>query len=140
MFEKKRSSSGPTLVVACAGCPEYGNTAGEIAGAIAGDGFAEALDLSAMEAGSDRVLQRARRSSGIIVVDGCSKACARKILEQRLGPMTHAFVLTDEQKDVSDEDSAEKDAFENLKRTIKIRYAQNRMLMASMCDCGCVRG
>ena len=140
MFEKKRSSSGPTLVVACAGCPEYGNTAGEIAGAIAGDGFAEALDLSAMEAGSDRALQRARRSSGIIVVDGCSKACARIVMEKNMGSLPHAFVLTDDAwKSLGAENDGTVD-FSELKRAIKITYAQNRMLMASMCDCGCVRG
>ncbi|GAU09898.1 hypothetical protein DPF_2634 [Desulfoplanes formicivorans] len=76
-----------------------------------------------------------------MVIDGCDKACARRIMEQRLGPMTHVFVLTDEQWRMTGRDGAnEEDALADLKRRIKITYAQNRMLMTSMCDCGCVRG
>ena len=63
------------------------------------------------------------------------------MLEKAMGrPMMHACVLTDLDKKVMDGEGGEESLFADLKRTIKIRYAQNRMLMSSMCDCGCVRG
>jgi uncharacterized metal-binding protein len=140
MFEKKKIASGPTLVVGCPGCREGGYMAGKMAAAIEQDGFARGLDVTDVEQGEDAALARARRSAGIMVIDGCDKGCARKILESHLGPMPHVFVLTDDQWRMSHPHDAGQDAFENLKRRIKIGYAQNRMLMASMCTCGCARG
>ncbi|GAU09897.1 hypothetical protein DPF_2633 [Desulfoplanes formicivorans] len=39
MFGKKKTPTGPTLVVGCAGCEEDNGLAGKIAAAIARDGF-----------------------------------------------------------------------------------------------------
>lgn len=141
MFEKKRTSTGSVLVVGCSGCTRCGHMAHDLASDIATDGFAEPACLAAIGAGYDQDMKAAQHARGIIVIDGCDKACARKMLEKAMGrPMMHACVLTDLDKKVMDGEGGEESLFADLKRTIKIRYAQNRMLMSSMCDCGCVRG
>lgn len=109
----------------------------DLARDIVKDGFAEPVCLSAIGAGYDQEITVAQDAGGIIIIDGCEKTCARKILEKAVGrPMIHACVLTDE----IGEKGREGTLFVEEKRAIKIRYAQNRMLMSSMCDCGCVHG
>ena len=140
MFEIEPLALAPTLVTGCSGCLLGGYLAHELARAIVSDGFAEPLCLAAIGAGYAEDIEFVKNAANVIVIDGCHKACARKMLEKKVGPLVHVFVLTDKEiqqgADVAQEHG---DGFMNLKRDIKIQFAQNRMRMRSMCSCGCVR-
>ena len=141
MFEKKRKTEGPLYVVGCSGCTRDGQMAHDLARGIAQDGFARPLCLSAIGAGYEQDITDARQAGGVIIVDGCKKECARKILEKAVGrPMMHACVLTDMDMQEKGDRNQDESMFAQQKRKIKIRYAHNRMFMSSMCDCGCGRG
>jgi uncharacterized metal-binding protein len=140
MFEIEPLALAPTLIAGCSGCLLGGYLTHELARAIVSDGFAEPLCLATIGAGYAGDIESAKTAADVIVIDGYHKACARKMLEKKVGPLVHVFVLTDKEiqqgADVAQEHG---DGFVNLKRDIKIQFAQNRMRMRSMCSCGCVR-
>lgn len=75
------------VLYACAGCPEFGYLAGEVAAILDRGGLAEMVSLAG--AGIE---PKARFP--IVALDGCDKACAQRWLESQGVRAERNYILT----------------------------------------------
>ena len=102
------SSSGTVVLrpfpvlVACQGCPEFGQAARDVALLLDRRGFAESAWLGDTQLGITRAKAKARFP--IFCVDSCERACARAWLAREGVTPQSCFVLAAEER--SDVESA----------------------------------
>ena len=85
MTEKNVCSCGAiryNLAFACSGSADVGAIADQAARKLSKEKTASICCTAAIAAEIPEILEKATFASKMIVIDGCEKACARKILEQ----------------------------------------------------------
>jgi uncharacterized metal-binding protein len=69
------------MVFACSGAADVGAITDLAARKLAAEKKASMCCAAAVAAGIPEILEKTTLASGVIVLDGCDKVCARKILE-----------------------------------------------------------
>lgn len=85
MSEQNAGSCGANrynLAFACSGAADVGAIADQAARKLAKEKTAPMGCAAAIAAENPEVLEKAASATKIVVLDGCDKACAKKILEQ----------------------------------------------------------
>jgi uncharacterized metal-binding protein len=80
------------VMFACAGCPEFGDAAAQLALRLDRRGVAEAALLGAA-ADAEQLATKARSRFPVHAVDGCVKGCARRWLLERGARVERHFIL-----------------------------------------------
>ncbi len=128
------------LVVSCSGALKSGQVANAIAVKMAENGFAEMLSIAGVAAGVEEYVDKAMRADDLIIIDGCEKKCACKIIENLGVTPRHEFCLAELGYSDSDGpiDMAEVDIF---RKKIKLLYGQAKSSSKySVCGCEtCIR-
>lgn len=75
-------SGGPKLIFACSGAADVGEIADKAARQLTKEGVGKMFCLAGISAGISGIMETTRAASGILAIDGCSLACAKKTLEQ----------------------------------------------------------
>ena len=83
------------LVVSCSGALRSGQVANAIAVKMAENGFAEMVSIAGIAAGVEEYVDKAKRADNLIIIDGCDKKCACKIIENSGGVPKHEFCLAE---------------------------------------------
>ncbi|MCF6286144.1 MAG: putative zinc-binding protein [Candidatus Hydrogenedentes bacterium] len=83
------------LVFACSGASDVGEIADQAARQLSREEIACICATAAIAAGIPEILEKAAGATRIIAIDGCNRACARKILDRR-GLPDYAYVALDD--------------------------------------------
>jgi len=83
------------LIYSCSGCADVGEIADQVARKLTRDGYGKMTCLASISAGISGTIASAKGADENITIDGCSVACARKILENIGVKPTEAYILTD---------------------------------------------
>jgi uncharacterized metal-binding protein len=85
------------LVFACSGAADVGEITDRVARLLNREGAARMFCLGCIGARQEDSVARARTASDILAIDGCSKDCAKKCLEQAGLTRIRHLRLTDHQ-------------------------------------------
>ena len=80
------------VLFACQGCPEYGDTAHDVASVLDAWGFAESAWLGG-QAADDQRAAKARSRFPVYAVEGCGKRCAAQWLARHGVKPQRQFIL-----------------------------------------------
>ncbi|MCC6694769.1 MAG: putative zinc-binding protein [Candidatus Hydrogenedentes bacterium] len=83
--------SGYNLVFACSGAADVGAISDRAARKLAAEKVAGMCCTAAIAARIPEILQKTKGAAALVVLDGCEKECARKVLEEA-GFTAHAYV------------------------------------------------
>lgn len=81
------------VLFACQGCPQFGDTAHEVATLLDQRGYAEATWLGAPGRDEEQLAGKARSRFPIFAIDGCAKRCACQWLAARGVKAQRHFIL-----------------------------------------------
>jgi len=73
--------SGPKMVFACSGAADVGAITDLAARQLQRERYASMCCVAAIAADVPEIVEKARQAGRILVLDGCSELCARRILE-----------------------------------------------------------
>lgn len=82
------------MILSCSGSSPAGRIADRAAVALTREGFGRMYCLSAIAAGHDGFVQSARDVDAMVVIDGCDRACGRRILEKAGIPLKGHVIVT----------------------------------------------
>ena len=91
---KNVCSSAPTLIFPCSGAADVGEISDRVARKLTRDGIGKIFCLAGVGAGISDFIETAQAAGLNIAIDGCSVACARKVLEKN-GFQPRSYILTD---------------------------------------------
>ena len=94
-MEKYVCSAPSTIFFACSGRSNVGQLANDACRELTREGQGQLFCLAGIGGHVSGIVESAKASSTVIVVDGCGVKCAQKVLEAANVPMTHHIVLTD---------------------------------------------
>ncbi|SDL51096.1 DGC domain-containing protein [Maridesulfovibrio ferrireducens] len=123
------------LVVACSGASKAGQAANGIAVKLDESGFSKMICLAAIGAGVDNCITMASNVQDLIIIDGCEKKCACKMLEKAGLHPVHEFCLT-ELGFVEPDDFEDPELIDELRKKIKLLFGQRRA-ESKYSICGC---
>lgn len=83
------------LIYSCSGCAGVGEIADQVARKLNREGYGKMTCLASISAGISGTIASARGADENITIDGCSVACARKILENINIEPDKSYILTD---------------------------------------------
>ncbi|MCA1960861.1 MAG: putative zinc-binding protein [Desulfomonile sp.] len=83
------------MILACSGASNLGQLANQAAVELTREGFGKMFCVAAIGAHLPTFVEAAKKSEGLITVDGCAVGCARKILEHADVPLQAYVVLYD---------------------------------------------
>lgn len=112
------------IVVACSGGTHAGQTANAIAADMARGGFARMVCLAGVGCEVPESIKEAGKVENLIVIDGCEKGCAVKMLAKAGIEAKHVFVLTDMGLVNSDSPDTDEDITAELRKKIKRIFGQ----------------
>ena len=87
--------TGRTVIFACSGASNCGQIANAVVIKLTEARLGDMSCVAGIGAQDKKIVEGARSASGIIAVDGCGIACARKILEHAGVTVTHWICVTD---------------------------------------------
>ncbi|WP_031483185.1 putative zinc-binding protein [Maridesulfovibrio frigidus] len=123
------------LVVSCSGALKSGQVSNAIAVKMAENGFAEMISIAGIAAGLDEYVDKAKRVNDLIIIDGCDKKCACKIVERLVGTPKHEFCLA-ELGYLDSEGPVDMDEVDIFRKKIKLLYGQAKS-SSKYSVCGC---
>ncbi len=83
------------LIYPCSGAANTGEMADQISRKLTNEGFGKMTCLASVGAHISGFVQSAKGADGNITIDGCSIACAKKILEHIGVIPTKSYILTE---------------------------------------------
>lgn len=86
---------GNVMILACSGGSNVGQLSNQAAVELTQEGFGKMFCLAGIGAHLTGFVQSAKDVPNMVVIDGCSKACAKMTLEHAEIPMKSYVVLTD---------------------------------------------
>ena len=86
---------GKAMVFTCSGASNCGQIANTVAVKLASDGLAIMSCLAGIGSHTQKYIDGALSASGVIAIDGCAVACARKTLEHAGIPVAKWICITD---------------------------------------------
>ncbi|OEU69879.1 MAG: hypothetical protein BA863_06800 [Desulfovibrio sp. S3730MH75] len=128
------------LVVSCSGALKSGQIANAIAVKMAENGFAEMISIAGIAAGVEGYVNKAQRVNDLIIIDGCEKKCACKIIENSGITPKHEFCLV-ELGYLDSDGPVDMDEVDIFRKKIKLLYGQAKSNSKySVCGCEtCIR-
>jgi uncharacterized metal-binding protein len=106
------------LIYPCSGAANTGEIAGQISRKLTNEGFGKMTCLASVGAHISGFVQSAKGVDENITIDGCSIACAKKILEHIGVNPTKSYILT-EMGIKKGETPVTKEIIDNMTREIK---------------------
>lgn len=91
----KCCSGDNTLIFACSGGSNVGQITNDAAKKLDQEGAGAFFCLIGIPAGIEGIVSNTRKADHVICLDGCSIACARKVLEQAEVPIGTYVVATE---------------------------------------------
>lgn len=95
MSEECCTKNQDTMILACSGASNLGQLANQAAVELTREGFGKMFCVAAIGAHLPTFVEAAKKSQGLITIDGCAVGCARKILEHAEVPLQAYVVLYD---------------------------------------------
>ncbi len=86
---------GNVMILACSGGSNVGQLSNQAAVELTQEGFGKMFCLAGIGGHLTGFIQSAKDVAKMVVIDGCSQACAKKTLEHADIPMGSYLVLTD---------------------------------------------
>ncbi|MBU4427445.1 MAG: putative zinc-binding protein [Proteobacteria bacterium] len=83
------------MILPCSGGSNVGQLSNKAAGELTQEGFAKMFCLAGIGGHLDGFIQSAKDVPIMVVIDGCSVACAKAIMEHAEVPVKSFLVLTD---------------------------------------------
>ncbi|MBI4774058.1 MAG: putative zinc-binding protein [Deltaproteobacteria bacterium] len=87
--------SGNIMILACSGGSNVGQLSNQAAVELTREGFGKMFCLAGIGGGLSGFVQSARDVPSLVVIDGCSVACAKATFEQADVPLRGYLVITD---------------------------------------------
>ena len=82
MILKSKKNSNQTLIFACSGASDVGELADRTARRMTRSGYGKMYCLSAIGGGLQDYIDNTEAAEKVIIIDGCSKGCANKIMSK----------------------------------------------------------
>lgn len=86
---------GNIMILACSGGSNVGQLSNQAAVELTQEGFGKMFCLAGIGGGLSGFVQSARDVPNMVVIDGCSVACAKATFEQADVPLRGYLVITD---------------------------------------------
>lgn len=83
-----------TMILTCSGASREGRLANQAAVELTKEGFGQLFCLAGIATGKSGLVQSAKDTEQIIVLDGCETACARTILENAGVPVKEHIIVS----------------------------------------------
>lgn len=119
MAESCCTPGGSIMILACSGGSNVGQLSNQAAVELTQEGFGKMFCLAGIGAHLTGFVQSARDVPGMVVIDGCSQACAKKTLEHAEIPMKSYVVLTDLGIEKSKDFNLKRDEIDRVKMAVK---------------------
>lgn len=87
-------SGGTSLIYSCSGQSNVGEIADKVVRKLRDEGFAKMACLAGVGADLAGYVQSAKGADIVYAIDGCSTACAKRVLE-RVGATPQSVILTE---------------------------------------------
>jgi len=82
------------MILTCSGASREGRLANQAAVELTKEGFGQLFCLAGIATGKSGLVQSAKDTEQIIVLDGCETACARTILENAGVPLKEHIIVS----------------------------------------------
>jgi uncharacterized metal-binding protein len=86
---------GNIMILACSGASNVGQLSNQAAVELTKEGFGKMFCLAGIGGQLQGFVQSAKDVPGMVVIDGCEKACAKATLQKAEVPLRGHLVLTD---------------------------------------------
>jgi uncharacterized metal-binding protein len=107
------------MILACAGGSNVGQLSNQVAVELTQGGFGKLFCLAGIGAHLSGFMQSAKDVPEMVVIDGCSVGCAKKILEHGELPVKRHLVLTDLGIEKNKDLNLKKEDIQRIKEAIK---------------------
>jgi uncharacterized metal-binding protein len=110
---------GNVMILACSGGSNVGQLSNQAAIELTQEGYGKMFCLAGIGAHLTGFIQSAKDVPSMVVIDGCSQACAKKTLEHAEIPMKSYVVLTDLGIEKNKDFNLKRDEIDKVKTAIK---------------------
>jgi uncharacterized metal-binding protein len=122
MAEECCSQANNFMILACSECANGGQLANQTAVELSMEGYGHLYRLADIGSHGPRLsafIQSAKDASFIIAVDGCSRSCAKKILENAELSIENYLVITDRVTEKSKDLNLKMEVIDKFKVSVK---------------------
>lgn len=114
-----RMSTPNLTVYSCSGCSNVAQLANKLAVTLDRNQEAKMSCIAGVGAGVPSLVNVARRSEKILVIDGCPISCAKKCLDHHLISINKHLILTEYNLKKADSSDFNEETFQSMLRKIK---------------------
>jgi uncharacterized metal-binding protein len=131
------------MLLACSGASNVGQLSNQAAVELTQEGFGKMFCLAGIGGHLSGFLQSAKDVPEMVVIDGCSLACAKATMEHADVPMKNYLILTDLGIEKNKDFNLKPEEIQKVKEAIKRVAGQTQgpsMAAGSVGSCGCSCG
>ncbi len=119
MAESCCTPGGNIMILACSGGSNVGQLSNQAAIELTQEGYGKMFCLAGIGAHLTGFVQSAKDVPNMVVIDGCSQACAKKTLEHAEIPLKSYVVLTDLGIEKNKDFNLKRDEIDRVKKAVK---------------------
>jgi uncharacterized metal-binding protein len=113
---------GNIMILACSGGSNVGQLSNQAAVELTQEGFGKMFCLAGIGGQLSGFMQSAKDVPEMVVIDGCSTACAKATLEQAGVPMQRYLVLTDLDIEKNKDFNLKREEIDRVKQGIRALF------------------
>ena len=141
MIQQSCAPQGSVMILACSGGSNVGQLSNQAAVELTQEGFGKLFCLAGIGGHLSGFVQSARDVPEMVVIDGCSKGCAKATLENAEVPLRNYVVLTDLGIEKNKALHLRREDIEKVKEAVREEFERTRGMTRSKtgpaCGCSC---